>query len=507
MPSTYSTSLGLELIGDGEQVGTWGTTTNRNLGTLLEQAIAGVVRVTLADADVTLTSTSGASNQARNAVLLVDGTSTASRDVIIPAVSKVYIVSNVVSGGQSIRIKTATGTGVTVATQATALVFCDGTDMYLVSDNQVTAGGVTSVTAGLGLVGGTITTSGTIDLETIANLTPGTYGGSTQVPVFTVDAHGRITYASAVSIGGGSGTGTVTEINTGAGLTGGPITTTGTIALATTGVIAGTYGTNSQTPRLVIDAYGRITQASGVVPIDPKSISNTGGTVSTTTTGVTISSDGAITITNNSGNLTVSGPAFFNGSGFSVAAATMTIPSTFRMGTSTTVLKVGSDTTENRVLVSSSGTTIRGVMWDSPNLLFGRGVLGGSSNVLMMSGDTTGGSATFTVGTVFKTGGGTFSATSDARLKDIQGSYDKGLEELKALSPIRFKYKQDNDKIYTGLIAQEVATTPFSSMVFAKEDGYLAIDNSELVYALINAVKELDNKLRGLYERISAESK
>ena len=47
MPSTYSTSLGLELIGNGEQAGTWGTTTNTNLGTLLEQAIAGVQSITL----------------------------------------------------------------------------------------------------------------------------------------------------------------------------------------------------------------------------------------------------------------------------------------------------------------------------------------------------------------------------------------------------------------------------------------------------------------------------
>ena len=41
MASTYSNSLRLELIATGEQAGTWGSTTNRNMGTLLEQAISG----------------------------------------------------------------------------------------------------------------------------------------------------------------------------------------------------------------------------------------------------------------------------------------------------------------------------------------------------------------------------------------------------------------------------------------------------------------------------------
>ena len=70
MPSTYSTSLKLELIGDGEQSGIWGQTTNNNLGTLLEQAITGVVDITMVNANYTLTSFNGVSDEARNAVLV-----------------------------------------------------------------------------------------------------------------------------------------------------------------------------------------------------------------------------------------------------------------------------------------------------------------------------------------------------------------------------------------------------------------------------------------------------
>jgi hypothetical protein len=56
MPSTYSTNLKLELIALGEQVGTWGTTTNTNLGTALEQAVVGRVTINFAsDANKTIT--------------------------------------------------------------------------------------------------------------------------------------------------------------------------------------------------------------------------------------------------------------------------------------------------------------------------------------------------------------------------------------------------------------------------------------------------------------------
>ena len=68
MASTYSTSLKLELIGNGEQSGTWGTTTNNNFGTLVEQAITGVQSITMSDAPYTLTNYNGISDEARNAV-------------------------------------------------------------------------------------------------------------------------------------------------------------------------------------------------------------------------------------------------------------------------------------------------------------------------------------------------------------------------------------------------------------------------------------------------------
>ena len=153
MSSTYSTNLRTELIGSGDQAGTWGTTTNTSLGSILEQAIAGVsggpyVSGTYpavnfpTDADLTLTANNGAVDQSRSAVLVVTSTGslTATRNVIAPAsASKVYIIKNSTTGGQSIQIKYSTGTGVTIGNGATAFVYGDGTNFYLASSSTATS--------------------------------------------------------------------------------------------------------------------------------------------------------------------------------------------------------------------------------------------------------------------------------------------------------------------------------------------------------------------------------
>lgn len=130
MTTTYSPSLQLTLIGDGEQSGIWGQTTNTNLGTLLEQAITGVVSIVMSDANYTLSALNGVSDEARNAVLVVTGSNSTIRDVIPPVVQKLYTVVNNTSGGYAIRIIGATGTGVSIPNGATALVYCNGTNFY-----------------------------------------------------------------------------------------------------------------------------------------------------------------------------------------------------------------------------------------------------------------------------------------------------------------------------------------------------------------------------------------
>jgi hypothetical protein len=147
MPLTYSSNLRLTLIGNGEQSGTWGDLTNINLGTLLEQAISGYSTVSITDADFTLTTNNGAVDQARSMALNITSsvTLTATRNVICPSVSKLYVVRNATTGGQSIVIKTSAGSGITVANGATAIVLCDGTDVIDPFSGKQTALGYTPV--------------------------------------------------------------------------------------------------------------------------------------------------------------------------------------------------------------------------------------------------------------------------------------------------------------------------------------------------------------------------
>jgi hypothetical protein len=161
MASTYSTNLRLELMGTGDQSGTWGNTTNTNLGTLVEQAISGVAAVSMtSDADYTLTTANGATDQARQAVLNITSTVslTATRNVIAPTVNKAYIVKNGTTGSQSLVIKTASGTGITVPNGSTTLVYCDGTNIvsaasYFPTLTIATALGIASGGTGLSALG------------------------------------------------------------------------------------------------------------------------------------------------------------------------------------------------------------------------------------------------------------------------------------------------------------------------------------------------------------------
>jgi len=138
-------------------------------------------------------------------------------------------------------------------------------------------GFVTSITAGVGLTGGTITSSGTIALAAT-----GAVAGVYTLPTLTLNSLGQI-----VGITANPAPGTVCTVNTGTGLTGGPVTTSGTISIAPTTVSAGSYNYAS----FDVNAQGQLTSASSNVPV-------TAITAGTGLTGGTITSTGSISITN-----------------------------------------------------------------------------------------------------------------------------------------------------------------------------------------------------------------
>lgn len=165
MASNYSTNLKIELISTGEQAGTWGTTTNTNLGTALEEAVVGYGNPNFtSDADLTLTLTnSNATQVARNLVLNVtsSGSLTATRNLVVPTIEKPYVVQNNTTGGQSIIVKTSGGSGVTVPNGKSMFLYTDGTNVVeAITHIPVSSGGTGASTAAgartnLGLVIGT----------------------------------------------------------------------------------------------------------------------------------------------------------------------------------------------------------------------------------------------------------------------------------------------------------------------------------------------------------------
>lgn len=169
MASTYSTNLKLELMGTGDQSGTWGDTTNTNLGTLLEQAIVGYETQAITDgADTVLTIANGASSTARNYVLQLTGVLTANRNLIVPAIEKSYIIHNATTGGFSVTVKVSGQTGVTVANGKRALVYNNGTDIIEFANAPVTEAGTQTLTNKTltSPVISTINNSGTVTLPT-----------------------------------------------------------------------------------------------------------------------------------------------------------------------------------------------------------------------------------------------------------------------------------------------------------------------------------------------------
>lgn len=146
MPSSFSPSLRVELIADGEQSGTWGQTTNVNLGTILESAIAGYTPITTVAAKYALSLANGAADEARSAMLELNTATGADFEVYAPPVPKMYVVVNVsptykatIYNSTAAGNTTAAGAGVEVPPGAQFLVVTDGTDFRMLGKVSTSA--------------------------------------------------------------------------------------------------------------------------------------------------------------------------------------------------------------------------------------------------------------------------------------------------------------------------------------------------------------------------------
>lgn len=532
MASTYSPKLRLELIGAGEQAGLWGTTTNKNVGLLLEQAIAGMTTIDLtAEASpYTLITLDGAPDQSRSAVIYCIGTPAANKTIVIPTQTKLYVIRNGFSDSSTLTVKTSGQTGGVVLKSGEAtLVFCDGTNAILGLETAaagvlgVSGGGTGASTFTAGFVKspgaqGALTTSSTINLATDVTGQLGVANGGTTLTGFT--AANRAIYstsASALTAGtlpvaaGGTGATTLTTgglvLGNGTSavttLTGGTVgyvptwngTTWVSSAAAAAGVSSFSAGTTGLTPSVAttgaVVLAGKLATANGGTNLT--SFTANGAMYATSTSVLTT---GTLPVASGgTGGTTLDGAGIVTKTGTQTVSGAKTFSSNIRVNT-------GSGNSEVRL--GPSGTDNWGISYDSLNPAIGIGYSHGNYLIVVDASASTG-YAEFTASTVYKPGGGSFTATSDARLKENIVGYTKGLSEIKTLNPVNYNFndvtglgKQTEHKTLTGLIAQEVEQTEFSSMIFTGDKGYRAIDASELTYALINAVKELSAQVDAL---------
>lgn len=323
--TTFSQSLKLELIGNGEQSGTWGQTTNKNLGTLLEQAITGVISITMLDTNYTLTSFNGVSDEARNAVIVVVGTNSAQRDIIAPLVNKIYTISNNTVGGYAIRIRGASGSAITIPNGVTASVYCNGSDFY---NMQVG-------TTGNETINGNLTVTGTANIAG-ATTVGGNLSGTTA------------NFSGAISSFNPSFTGVPTSPTAPNGTNTTQIATTAFVQNATTALGLGTMST--QNANAVNITGGTVNNVSGSNPsLSVGSATNATNATNLISGGTIASNVTATTQSAGTNNTTVATTAFVQN--FAGTLGTMS--------------------TQNANSVNISGGTINNVAGSNPSMSVG----------------------------------------------------------------------------------------------------------------------------------------
>jgi hypothetical protein len=202
MASTFS-NLKFELIGSGEQSGVWGTTTNTNIGTAVEQAIVGMATLTSADfttnvATLTLANTNALQNARAFCLNIAAGAVSAAGTVNVPAIQKNYVVIN--NSSFTVTVKVSGLTGVAVPSGKRTIVYNNGTDVGSAADYFA------SLVLGAALP---VASGGT-------GLTAGTSGGVLYYSATGSLASSAALAANALVVGGGAGAAPAT-VTTGTG--------------------------------------------------------------------------------------------------------------------------------------------------------------------------------------------------------------------------------------------------------------------------------------------------
>jgi hypothetical protein len=413
MASTYS-ALKIQLMATGENSGTWGNVTNVNLGTALEEAIVGSEDVTFASANVTLTLTdTNATQTARNLRLNLTGTTAGARDLIVPAIEKVYIVNN--GTADTITVKNSSGTGIAVPTGKTMYVYNTGTNV----------------------------------VDAITHLT-------------------SLTLASALPIASG-GTGSTTATFSGANIT----------SLNASSISSGTLD-NARTS-------ASSSNGANTIVLRGASGQFSAGTITGTLSGTATQVSNSVTF-NNGGGGGASGSTF-NGSGaLTVSYNTVGAPSTGGANASGTwsINVTGSAGSASTATTASTANALNtGNNYQVNSLGVGTGASGTAGEIRATNNVT--------------------AYYSDDRLKTKLGAIEDALSKVKSLSGFYYEANETAQalgyevKREVGVSAQEVQRVQPEVVAPAPiDDKYLTVRYEKLVPLLIEAIKELSEKVEKL---------
>jgi len=350
--ATYSPDLRITLMATGTEAGTWGNTTNTNLGTIIEDAISGFVSVSVTSANQAFTAFDGLVDEARNAMIQLTTTTTANFAVYAPPVSKQYIIWNnsaytaTIYNSTVIGNTTAAGAGVAIASGDRVTVFSNGTNFYSVKASNITGtldianGGTGQTTANAafnalapaqaGQAGKYLTTNGTntswdaIDLSTadVTGVLPAANGGT------GVNNSGKtITLGGNLTTSGAFAT-TLTATNT------------TSVTLPTTGTLATLAGTETLTNKTISGSNNTLSNIANA------SLTNSAVTIN----GSSVSLGGSTTVTATATNALTIGTGLLGTSYNGSAAVTIEIASTVATLT-------GTQTLTNKTLTSPTLTT------------------------------------------------------------------------------------------------------------------------------------------------------
>jgi hypothetical protein len=507
MATAYTSLLGLALPVTGELSGTWGSTVNTEITALLDSAIAGTTTLST-DADVTLTTTTGAANTSRQAILLCSGARTVLRTITAPAQSKIYTIINATTGGFSVKLVGAgPTTGVTVVAGESAVCAWNGSDFIKISN-----------TAGVGTFTN-LTVTGTLGVTGVATLGNGAILGTPASGTVT-----NLTGTASININGTVG---ATTASTGAFTT---LSATGvtTVQAGTAALPAITTSGDTNTGIFFPAADTIAFTEGGVEAARIDSAGNFG-------LGVTPSAWNAYTVLQIGngffGNYSPSADTYIGSnayyqSGFKYVTSGLSA-STMQVANGGFVWRTAASGTAGNAITFTQAMTLD----SSGNLLVGQTSAGTASSGFSVGGglvfaNIPSGNNTYHVwdGTnsayrFYVSAAGTISATnttitslSDVRLKENIRDLDDGLNVVMGLKPRKFDWKTGKGKDIKndrGFIAQEFELV-LPDMIHEwldnapeGEEPYKAI-NANLIPTLVKAIQEQQSIITQLTARLDA---